>query len=195
MSDSSVETRSPHFVGIVRRHFSAEESSCLIATLAFALARGGEEEVGFRRDAGVSYNPRPARVAEILIGDGAERDSSVVSAGIVACSDAPTEYGDAAVRALAVLALGPLEALIASDIRGAVAVRAALGLDFARHLHQLRRARDGGYVLTLPAESAIERETMFLKELPLLTRAAHGACPRIGDLLERWSERDAARSR
>lgn len=166
---------SPHLAGeLDRRGLSCPT---LDAAFDFAIQHGGLDEVDFVREEGVSYNPRPARIALILLKD-VQTDSFLTLAGGMlaavpaALHLAPRSCTDAA-------ALAHRSALPPTELAGepAAAIACAVFLDRARHLHQAasdRRRQIG--------------ETM-LDQCKDYIRLAEHAAPGIAVLLTHWERR------
>lgn len=58
---------SPALLGSLKRSLSGEESTRVASAYRGAIERGAAIERGFIREAGASFNPRPARVLQLLI--------------------------------------------------------------------------------------------------------------------------------
>src|SRR5262249_50888456 len=140
---SGLIQRSPHLAGVVRRT-DPEALDFLDEVLAFVLESGGESEVGFERAHGVSFNPRPARLALILLQAGV-RDRFVLGGAMLSCSATPEGYAGSGASELLALANNSTE--LAQGLRAQLPgsrresqIACAAALDLFRHLHQ---ARDG----------------------------------------------------
>lgn len=80
---------SPHLQGKLKRKvdtnvFTKSDLQLVDSAFEFSLGFGGERELDFNRAPGVSFNPRPARIALILLNDAGLNDASTVAAAIVA---------------------------------------------------------------------------------------------------------------
>lgn len=142
----SIASYSKHLSGTLNSLVSAEDFETLEQAFIYAMRNGGGEEYGFLRQPGVSFNPRPARVALILIGDVGICDAEVLAAAIIATTGERLEgFADGedstrdSVKSLARLALLPvseLESLQTEHKHSGALIALALWLDRARHLHQ-----------------------------------------------------------
>ena len=139
-----MRTKAPGLTFKLERIFSAaiidELDSCYIA----ADAAGGNEELGFIREDGVSYNPRIARVASLLL---EERGKDVIANEIAAAmwSLVTKEVPELAtlnseVSDLVKLVRGDL--VYASSLACVAAIIGVRELDTIRHLHMTTRSLD-----------------------------------------------------
>lgn len=175
--------RSPALRGVIRRNFVESDREVIERAFQLALRSGGESEIGFDREEGVSYNPRPARVAQILVGDGGVLNPEAVAAATLAASD----VSEASVRS-AGLPEGVVNMLGAvrrrdSTSSESVGIRLAMMLDFARHLHLLPKGRD-----VLP-----ELEE-FWSAWSSVIESGREPFPRLAQLLENWRLRHERRN-
>lgn len=129
---------SPHLEIVLKRHFRLEELSGLKTILDFVAQNGGVKELDFERKEGVSFNPRFARVALILMQDAKCLDLNVLGAAVIACAESSDVDLDPEIVCVANETrdkfLAPLE-FVNSD---SILIGAALALDYARHLHLSR---------------------------------------------------------
>ncbi len=75
---------SPHLLGTLKRIFTPSDLVFIENTFMVAIECGGAGEIDFIRAENSSYNPRPARVALILIDQLQEKDSRVVTSALLA---------------------------------------------------------------------------------------------------------------
>lgn len=77
-----LDNDSPQLLGLIKRHLSTHLQ---ILNDAYHLAweRGGCKEDNILREVGVSFNPRPARIATLLLSDGAIRDPDIIRRGLL----------------------------------------------------------------------------------------------------------------
>ena len=141
----TVKKLSPHLHSVIQRVFRGDvvAHGLIERSFAHAVEKGGLTELDFRREEGVSFNPRPARVALILLSNAQVTDAEVIAAGILASSDPLDDLKHLEVaeraRVLAHAALESPDAIASIDsaIRFEVAIVAlARWLDRVRHLHQ-----------------------------------------------------------
>jgi hypothetical protein len=129
---------SPHLEIVLKRHFRPEQLSDFKVILDFVAKNGGVKELHFERKEGVSFNPRFARVALILMQDAKCLDLNVLGAAVLACAESSNSDFDPVIESVADETrdkfLTPLE-FVNSD---SILIGAALALDYARHLHLSR---------------------------------------------------------
>ena len=184
----TVKKRSPHLHSVIQRTFKGDGVAHELIERCFshAVECGGLQELDFVREEGVSFNPRPARVALILLNNAQVNDAEIVAAGILASSSPLDELKRLDVsersRVLAHAAMGTPAEVIAIEpvIRFDVAVVAlSLWLDRIRHLHQAADSEALGRWEEMLAE------TDRYIELAALTSAE------LHTLLIAWRERAA----
>lgn len=137
----NIAKNSPHLAGLLSRLIKKEimtASGYELIDDAFCISmqHGGKEEIDFVRDPDVSFNPRAARAALILIKDAKETSVISIAATIIASvydSRQNLEF-DAAVLNLAKESLKEASEI---ESRSAALVGCSLWLDRARHLHQI----------------------------------------------------------
>lgn len=182
----TVKKLSPHLHSVIQRVFrdAPHAHALLEVSFAHAVEKGGLTELDFTREEGVSFNPRPARVALILLSNAQVTDPEVIAAGMLASSDPLDDLKHLEVaeraRVLAHAALEPPEVIASIDpaIRFEVAIVAlALWLDRVRHLHQSPDA-------TIRWNEMLERTDCYI------TLAAQTSEP-LHTLLLAWRERAA----
>jgi len=74
---------SPKLKGVVSRLFSDSDFKDLLSVYAEAMSNGGSKELDFAREAGVSFNPRPARVALIQLNEAEVLDLDTLKTNIL----------------------------------------------------------------------------------------------------------------
>lgn len=191
---ASIRKRSTSLAGILRREIDAHHHFSLDEIFAFTLATGGEREVGFEREAGVSYNPRPARLVQILIGDCDVRDPVILSGAILACSDEVEKFGgEESLKNY----VETLRRVIARDDEGiedlgVQQIASCLALDYARHYPQVvkyQRERGEGWNW----RKGDLRPEEFLERLGYFQELADRSAPRVGAFIRHWRERQNER--
>ena len=184
----TVKKLSPHLHSVAQRVFRDEPAALGIVELSFAhaVSYGGLAELDFEREDGVSFNPRPARVALILLSNAQVTDGEVVAAGILASSSPLEALKDlevserARVLAHAAHALPDEIAELDLTIRAEVAVVAlSLWLDRVRHLHQSPTASERWDAMLALTDRYIHLASQTSAPLHTLLiawreRAAHG---------------------
>lgn len=182
----TVKKLSPHLHSVIQRIFKEDTAAHALLELSFthAIEKGGLNELDFKREEGVSYNPRPARVALILLSNAQVADAEVIAAGMLASSDPLDDLKHLEVaeraRVLAHAALEAPEEIAKIDppLRFEVAIVAlALWLDRVRHLHQS------------PSASTLWNEMVELTDR-YIELAAQTSEP-LHTLLLAWKERAA----
>lgn len=86
MHIGDLKTDSPSLHSKLKSFLSAEELERLFLTYAEVWSKGGCEELIAPREPGVNFNPRPARILEILIGDCAAKDFETLQRAMFSCT-------------------------------------------------------------------------------------------------------------
>ena len=118
-----LESTAPGLAGAVRRTFSPEAALTIAATYAEVIERSGLETPAIRRPEGTSFNPRPARICQILLTEGGGASPEELQQAVrrsLPHGDTPPNYEP-------------------YDPHDRVAL--ALALDDVRHLHMTDEAR------------------------------------------------------
>ena len=137
---------SPHLrKSLERQGFG--DSALLRDAFELAVASGGLRELDFEREEGASYNPRPARVALILLDNCGVRDELTLAAGILAASDAPeAEAAETLAEAISIAkSTRCTAAALANADDRLLNIALTLQLDRARHRHQADASADSGW--------------------------------------------------
>ena len=162
------------------RHFHEEAMPGLEAAYAHSIARGGKEEWPVVRPEDASFNPRPARVCQILFAQGRCADLDTLIAALLAPmppeEEAFESWRDAHQRSLARAASGHVHqgeplSMPGAGRQAAWSVALALALDTVRHLHMTE----------LPAE---ERRALLDRLQPLAGEQGDGASSPLAPLLQ-----------
>jgi hypothetical protein len=121
---------SPALWGTVNGWLSAAELERLGTLYRVIMSEGGLDTPGIIREVGVSFNPRPARVAGIVVTDAGLRTGSAIGAVFELCrapsNDEKSEHTQ------------PVRGLLRGERcndPAAIAIAAAFALDDLRHLH------------------------------------------------------------
>lgn len=142
--ESGLRKASPHLWGALRRLLAPEECEQIGRICLLAHRMGGHLELDFEREDGVSYNPRWARVALILMDNCGMRSPTELGAGIAASlleTAEGLENGESIgvippeTLKFALAALALLRGKTTDAPSPALAIASALCLDRARHLH------------------------------------------------------------
>lgn len=107
----SLNDESPKVFMTLRRFLAPDELAALESDYQKCVSLGGNEEAGLKREAGVSFNPRLARILSIMIHDGGVKDFELLRSALYAACDN-------------------------SRVSGSTLVRGVIELDSIRHLHQ-----------------------------------------------------------
>jgi len=151
----TISNKSPNLSGALRR-FHTKGVRFDIATLDdvfdFAIRNGGLEELDYIRDPEVSFNPRPARIAMIVLQSAKLNSQEAVEAALLSSvwpSDKeienPPESLSENVLEIAARARLPPLTLIGSakkEASNAEILACCLWLDRARHYHLAEMSRD-----------------------------------------------------
>lgn len=157
-----MQTRSPHLFGASTRTWPGDSAAVKIIALTFqwVIAEDGEVEIDFKRDPTVSFNPRPARIALILLNDVELKSPIAIAAGILATASNPLGLVEKQQKTLLPAASSFLDARSffdtiaytqlemwklsklpdSSEVISAIQIRCALFLDRTRHLHRMTSA-------------------------------------------------------
>jgi hypothetical protein len=153
-----------------RLGLSSEWGGVLEEAFRFAMEEGGADELDFTREEGASFNPRPARLAHILIHDGEVRDPAVIVEAILASVPGGKRPNSAA------LPRRRLQTVEESSLIAAVRF-----LDRARHLHIAEK--QGGKV----------DWEQHVRQGEQLVMAVREKAPRLSFVLASWCERVRSR--
>lgn len=70
---------------LLRKLFNEEEFLTLEKTFLFTLSNGGLKEIDFTRTEGQSFNPRPARMAQIVLKNSSLNSFKIINSSFLAC--------------------------------------------------------------------------------------------------------------
>lgn len=179
----NISRHSPNLAGALRRA-EVKDAQMLDQAFGFALEHGGLTELDFEREEDVSFNPRPARVALILLRDAHIKESEVLTAAMLATAHADLTHFRSTLTAipgrvceLAILAQAEPEILEEKASASAGKIAAALHLDRARHRHL---ARDPEKLL---------RWEEFIQLTEQFAALADRVSPELAVLLSAWHRR------
>jgi len=187
----AIRNKSPHLAGVLHRLKQQKphlDIDSLDEVFDYAIRNGGLEELDFCRDPEVSFNPRPARIALILVQDAGVSSTEVIAAGILA-SVWPSDNGAEELResiALPVAELSreshcnPLELIERSsknEVNFASIIATSLWLDRARHFHLSEKKNQA-----LDAKEFLEQTESYIK-------LAESCSERLHTLLSSWFQR------
>jgi len=180
--------------GAVTRSVPKPAHSILLQAYNFALENGGWTELDFTREDGVSYNPRPARIALILINDASTTDADILAAAMISevfCApeenlienSIPQTFSQEIKR----LVEGVVQIRRAKDNqnadydRPAMLIHLASWLDRARHLHQATTPQS--------TDSKLDFWQQFLSDTDQLIPIAVTVSEPLANLLVAWRAR------
>ena len=172
---------SPALAQALRRaSFSQLERSWLADLYTLTAIHGGLEEPELRREPGVRYNPRPARLCQLLLQEGKVRQAEELAAAILLCSDRELDCRSPSAQTRSASSLR-------QEVRGVLtsknAARASLpgqrialasALDTSRHLHmrelddaeRQRQIQDVDQIMrTVSPDLSQDRLTILLSSL------------------------------
>lgn len=165
---------------MLRRNFDGSDLDLFESSFEVAVARGGLDELDFERDPETSYNPRVARIAQIVFEDGQQSQPESIAAAMLATiaddQAIPESLGATAILAVEVRRLKPSE-VEASENCAAAVIFSAAWLDRLRHIHLASAARQN---LILPD---------LLESTPQIAAGVKTKAPRIAQLLEACLQR------
>lgn len=139
-----------------------------------AINNGGLEELDFKRPEGQSYNPRPARIAIILITETLKRDDAI----LLAAFSASVFDTSNSIAATALEICGDSHTINYHPTSEAKFLALALHLDRARHFHLSPDYLD--------KNSRAKFHALTYKVI----NSAGPECKRLNDLLIHWLRRD-----
>ena len=138
-SPRELASDSPSLWGSLQRRILDSDRAQLAEIYSLACAYGALSEGGVRREGGASFNPRPARICQILINECNESDPDVFAAAMLACC---TSQPDFQVASPAAVGWGVASRVIRVQSgleiqfdETVARVLLALQLDELRHLH------------------------------------------------------------
>lgn len=191
---STIQSHSPHLAGALARRFDGSAVKAIEPLFSWAIAHGGFEELDFVRQPEVSYNPRPARLALIVINEGGSRKLEQIAGAVIAGASyggtfEPDESAFQRVAAeIAYLAAAPIREISRVPnalLHDVATVGCAVWLDRARHLH-LGPVVDGDLWRWASCENtaylalARERAPLFVPVLETFGRRAEERSRRPG---------------
>ena len=179
-----IKERSPKLHGLLRRNFDDSDLFLFESAFEYAAASGGLLEVDFERDPLASYNPRPARIAQIVFEDAQQTEADVLAAAILASSSDVSgltaerfgSAGDIARKACELCPARLVELEPGAD-SAAAAIFAAMWLDRARHLH------------LAPPQRLAAVDEKFLNDTQKIASEFKRHTPRIAELVDAWLQR------
>ncbi len=185
---NSIKQYSPHLSFVLARAFPQEALVLFDDAFDAAVKANGMVEEDFEREEGASFNPRPARIALILINDGKVREVNTIASGIIFPSEQSIETNSnkhfsalpekiLEVRNRARDLLQNPESYKANESQAAATVVLASWLDRMRHLRIA--------TAPLPAKS---RDDLLQRTEKILTQFGT-ANSGIAFLLEVWMKR------
>ena len=157
---------------LLRKRLPAAEVQRIEELYHWAAEHGALVETGTKRGEGVSFNPRPARICQLLIVEGSRSQSRVLEAALLATAaneiDPPAEFKEAAQIAIKVGEAGP----DSTDL-DAFAISLCIALDSVRHLHM--GADSLQRTATLEHASALLSNSIACEKEPRLAQLLRGA--------------------
>lgn len=134
----NIQKDSPQLNGLFGRTFSPDDANLLRIAYQTAWEFGGTEHPQLIREPGVSFNPRSARVASLLIQEGGVTNLEVLSAAILGCaSHIPLNKVPENIRQLFLAVQNGADQSLETEL-----IFAARQLDTLRHLHMFSISKD-----------------------------------------------------
>lgn len=135
----NISNKSPHLEGYLKRLIKSGKINSyadLDEAFTWCMQNGGIDEHDFIREAGVSFNPRPARVAIILMKEEGVQDLDILTAAVLSsCADKIHNYDNASDEIKSLVSKSMQPASIILEYKPAV-IALANRLDRARQLHR-----------------------------------------------------------
>ena len=179
-----IRERSSALDGALTRSFRDVSAESFADVFEFALENGGEDEVGFPRAEGVSFNPKCARVVLILLGDLLVAEKQLVRVAMLAAAN-PESWGKEGERELALRAqkaFRSTDRFVHEESQGVKVVAIALFLDLLRHTHQIQYSVAGSDASTLLAHAVADAS--------VYEEWAEEHCPDVAKKIRMWRERN-----
>ena len=182
---AGIVSYSGHLATALRLKLGSTYPDILETAFGLAVMHGGLKELDFIRVEGSSYNPRPARIGLILLGDTGITDSTTLAAGFLAASEYPQRFSEptneipANIHQLCQLSVAAPQVLLGehNDNTAAISIALSLHLDRARHRHQASEP------------SILSQNTAFLKTTEEYLELARSSGNPLERLLRHWYER------
>ena len=83
----STVSPSKSLVSVLNRTFSANDVALVVEFYGNSITLDDQEERSIHREKGVSFNPRPCRICEILITLCDTKDSNILTSALTSCSN------------------------------------------------------------------------------------------------------------
>ncbi len=179
-----IRKHSQQLDSFIQRLTDEDDRALLHAAFEIAIENGGLLEQDFKREEGVNYNPRPARVVYILTKECGYTTSTQLAAAMIAVvSEADLDPADlpmpSEVQDLVRSARLPLAELASQSVE-AIQIACAIQLDRARHFHL--------------ADPDSETFAQFISQTERYIPLAQVAAPRVSTLLRAWAKRAATKN-
>ena len=127
---SLIKQHSQSLDALLAKNFKQNDYKSLQDTFDFVIKNGGLEEIDFTREEGQSFNPRPARIAQIMIKDCSILSVEAIEASLLASIE--NSRSEISSQAIKIINSIHIEEKINQFSK---ALSLALILDRARHLH------------------------------------------------------------
>lgn len=135
--DLLLRLESPKVYALIQRSFTASEVAVLLKSYNFVVEHGANLEAETIRAEGVSFNPKMARILNILIHEGGVTSTAplmLAMAGSIATSALSTFSAESGVQ-ISEAALSAIQELTPAPSAEVELVRLSYWLDRVRHLH------------------------------------------------------------
>lgn len=184
---TAISNHSRSLTGLLTRTFSSELMPCFELAFALALQHGGLIELDYQRPEGQSFNPAPARIAQIAICDAnVLNPNAIIVALLIFAQKSLTQETVAAsfnskVAEIYATCGKPLKHLLQEPFTDAKVIITCAWLDRLRHLH-LAPAQIKSKLL----EDAFAKTDEYIQ-------LVHGNADSLVVLLEAWKTRASNR--
>jgi hypothetical protein len=174
----SLPETAPGLFSSLVKMFTPNELSNIEKNYEEVVSRGGAEEFPILREVDASFNPRPARIAAIVLADARPKDparaillgfwSCLITEGVVSTLESVVPEG----LYSSLLRINPSDYKANGDI-DEVIVALAVRLDQVRHLHMTALSPTHKSAILQDAEDMALLLVSSHPELPLLQRLTH----------------------
>lgn len=171
---SNIYSHSANLFNVLNSSFGHDLQPKFDEIFKYCIENGGLTELDFVRPKDQSYNPRPARVALILLNESKQLDQSLLISAMLACVDNCQDPLSIEAKQIS------SEIELKNYSRKAKLIALALHLDRIRHFH-------------LSPHHKAQRKNIHLLTKKILDLAG-SECQRVNHLITHWLQRDEQRN-